>query len=177
MEVSMPTEAKREAVAELQDQLSRHRTLIVSEYRGLTVRELSEIRRGLRRQGVTYRVVKNRLVRIAAQGDLAGALGPLLTGPTAIAFGQDEGATAKAVVDTMRPFRQVRITGAVLGDRAIDAAGVTRLASLPSREVLLAQIAGAFAAPMATMAGLFDAPLRDVAGLVAALADKQSTAA
>ena len=65
----------------------------------------------------------------------------------------------------------------MLGDRAIDADGVTRLASLPSRDTLLSQIAGAFAAPMATTAGLFDAPLRDVAGLVAALADKQAAAA
>ena len=77
----------------------------------------------------------------------------------------------------MRPYKQVRITGALLGDRAIDADGVTRLASLPSREVLLSQLAGAFAAPMATTAGLFDAPLRDVVGLVAALEPEQRAAA
>lgn len=173
----MPTEAKVAAVADLREQLSKSRTLIVSEYRGLTVRELAEIRRSLRKQDVTYRVVKNRLVKIAAADSVGSALEPLLVGPTAIAFGQDEGATAKAVIDTMRPYRTVRITGAVLGDRAIDAAGVTRLASLPSRETLLSQLAGAFAAPLATTAGLFDAPLRDVAGLVQALADKQAAAA
>jgi large subunit ribosomal protein L10 len=173
----MPTEAKRQAVAALREQLAGSRTLIVSEYRGLTVREIAEIRRSLRKQDVTYRVIKNRLLKIAAGDTIAEALNPMLTGPTAIAFGQDEGATAKAVVDTMRPYRQVKITGAVLGDRAIDADGVSRLASLPSRDVLLSQIAGAFAAPMATTAGLFDAPLRDVVGLIAALADKQAAAA
>lgn len=173
----MPTEAKRQAVAELREHLAGSRTLIVSEYRGLTVREIGEIRRSLRKQDVTYRVIKNRLLRIAAGETLAAALNPLLTGPTAIAFGQDESATAKAVMDTMRPFKQVRITGAVLGDRAIDADAVTRLASLPPRDVLLAQIAGAIAAPMATTAGLFDAPLRDIVGLFAALADKQAAAA
>ena len=172
----MPTEAKQAAVAELQQQLRDNRTLIVSEYRGLTVREIQEIRRSLRKQDVTYRVIKNRLMKIAAADTIGSALDPLLIGPTAIAFGQDEGATAKAVMDTMRPYRQVKITGALLGDRAIDADGVTRLAALPSRDVLLAQIAGAFAAPMATTAGLFDAPLRDVAGLVQALADKQAAA-
>jgi large subunit ribosomal protein L10 len=177
MEGTMPTEAKREAVALLREQLAGSRTLIVSEYRGLTVRELAEIRRSLRKQDVTYRVIKNRLLKIAAGETVAEALNPLLTGPTAIAFGQDEGATAKAVMDTMRPYKTVRITGAVLGDRAIDAGGVIRLASLPSREVLLSQLAGAFAAPMATTAGLFDAPLRDVAGLVAALSDQQAAAA
>jgi large subunit ribosomal protein L10 len=172
----MPTEAKQATVAELREQLSHSRTLIVSEYRGLTVKEIAEIRRSLRKQDVTYRVVKNRLMRIAAADTVGDALDPLLTGPTAIAFGTDEGATAKAVIDTMRPYRQVRITGGILGRRAVDADGITRLASLPSRETLLAQLAGAFAAPLATTAGLFDAPLRDVAGLVSALEAKRAAA-
>ena len=173
----MPTEAKRRTVEELREQLDRSSTLIVSEYRGLTVREIAEIRRSLRKQAVTYRVVKNRLMKIAAADTRGSALDPLLVGPTAIAFGTDEAGTAKAVLEVMRPFKQVRITGGLLGDRAIDASGVTRLATLPGRDVLLSQIAGAFAAPMATTAGLFDAPLRDVAGLVTALADKRSAAA
>lgn len=173
----MPTEAKQQAVAELREQLAGSRTLIVSEYRGLTVREIAEIRRSLRKQDVAYRVVKNRLMKIAAADTLGSALDPLLNGPTAIAFGNDESATAKAVIDTMRPYKQVKITGALLGDRAIDAGEVSRLASLPSRDILLSQLAGAFAAPLATTAGLFDAPLRDIAGLVAALADKQAAAA
>ena len=117
----MPTEAKEAAVAELRQQLQANRTLIVSEYRGLTVREIQEIRRSLRKQDVTYRVIKNRLMKIAAADTVGSALDPLLSGPTAIAFGNDEGATAKAVIDTMRPYRTVKITGALLGDRAIDA--------------------------------------------------------
>ena len=173
----MPTEAKLAAVAELRQQLQANPTLIVSEYRGLTVREIQEIRRSLRKRDVTYRVIKNRLMKIAAADTVGSALDALLTGPTAIAFGNDAGATAKAVVDTMRPYRQVRITGALLGDRTIDADSVTRLASLPNRATLLSQIAGAFAAPMATTAGLFDAPLRDVVGLVAALEASQAAAA
>jgi large subunit ribosomal protein L10 len=176
MEGTMPTEAKREAVAELREQLAGSRTLIVSEYRGLTVREIGEIRRSLRKQAVSYRVVKNRLMKIAASEAARSALEGLLVGPTAIAFGQDEGATAKAVIDTMRPYKTVKITGALLGDRAIDADGVTRLAALPSRDTLLSQIAGAFSAPLATTAGLFDAPLRDVVGLVAALHDQRAAA-
>ncbi len=173
----MPTEAKRRVVDELREQLSRSSTLIVSEYRGLTVRDIAEIRRSLRKQAVTYRVVKNRLLKIAASDTRGSALDALLVGPTAIAFGTDESATAKAVIDAMRPYKQVRITGGVLGDRGIDADGVTRLATLPPRDVLLAQVAGAIAAPLATTAGLFDAPLRDMAGLVAALADRRAAAA
>jgi large subunit ribosomal protein L10 len=174
----MPTEAKRETIAELRAQLDASRTVIVSEYRGLKVKEIGEIRRALRKQNVSYRVVKNRLMRIAAQDTAAAdALSPLLVGPTAIAFGTDEAATAKAVLDATRPYRIVKITGGVLGSRTIDADGVTRLASLPSREVLLAEALGAIVAPLSTMAGLFDAPLRDVAGLVQALADKRGEAA
>src|SRR5215210_4105507 len=155
----MPTEAKQAAVADLREQLTNSRTLIVSEYRGLTVKEIGEIRRSLRKQDVTYKVVKNRLMRIAA-GDTAGtALDSLLVGPTAIAFGTEEGATAKAVIDAVRPYKQVRITGGLLGQRAIDADGVVRLAALPPRETLLSEVAGAIASPMATVAGLFDAPL------------------
>jgi large subunit ribosomal protein L10 len=173
----MPTEAKRETVAQLREEISRSRTMIVSEYRGLTVKEIGEIRRALRKQDVSYRVVKNRLMRIAAQDTLGEALDALLTGPTAIAFGNDEAATAKAVIDATRPYRVVRITGGLLGTRAIDSDSVTRLAALPSRETLLSQIAGGFAAPLATMAGLLDAPLRDVAGLAQALADQKAAAA
>lgn len=172
----MPTEAKRRTVDELREQLGRSPTLIVSEYRGLTVKEIAEIRRSLRKQDVTYRVVKNRLMKIAASDTRGGALDALLVGPTAIAFGSDEARTAKAVLDVTRPFKQVRITGGILGDRTIDADGVSRLAALPAREVLLAQIAGAIASPLASMAGLYDAPLRDVAGLVTALADKRAAA-
>jgi large subunit ribosomal protein L10 len=172
----MPTEAKREIVAALQQELASHRTLIVSEYRGLTVKELSEIRRALRKQGVSYRVVNNRLMRIAAGADADG-LRSLLSGPTAIAFGNDEGQTAKAVIDAVRPYRQVKILGGVLDRRAISADGVIALATMPSREVLLGHVAGAIAAPLAITAGLFDAPLREVAGLVSALADKRAAAA
>ena len=97
--------------------------MIVSEYRGLKVKEITEIRRALRKQNVTYRVVKNRLMRIAAKDNAAAdALSPLLMGPSAIAFGTDESATAKAVIDATRPYKRiVRITGGVLGSRAIDA--------------------------------------------------------
>ena len=175
----MPTEAKRETVEDLRAQLDASRTMITSEYRGLKVKEISEIRRALRKQDVSYRVVKNRLMRIAAQENAsAAALAPLLVGPTAIAFGTDESATARAVLDAVRPYaRIVKITGGVLGSTAINAEGVTRLATLPSREVLLAEALGAITGPLSMTAGLFDAPGRDVVGLVQALIDKRGEAA
>jgi len=171
----MPTEAKRETVADLREELARARTMIVSEYRGLKVKEIAEIRRALRKQDVTYRVVKNRLLRIAADESVGAALGPLLIGPTAIAFGNDETRTAKAVIDATRPYsRIVRITGGVLGDRAIGADDVTRLAALPSREVLLARLAGGMQAPMSSLASLFAAPLGNLAYALQQVAEQKA---
>ena len=122
----MPTEAKRGDVAELREEIANARTMIVSEYRGLTVKEIAEIRRALRKQDVTYHVVKNRLMRIAAEDAVGEALSPLLVGPTAIAFGTDEAGTAKAVLDATRPYNDREDHGRCPGRRAIDADGVTR---------------------------------------------------
>jgi large subunit ribosomal protein L10 len=173
----MPTEAKRETVAELREALASSRTLIVSEYRGLSVKELAEIRRALRKQDVTYRIVKNRLMRIAAQDTVGEALGPLLVGPTAIAFGEDESTTAKAVLDATRPYKIVTITGAVLGNRSISADAVRTLASLPSREVLLARLAGGMQAPMATLAGLLSANIRNLGYALSQVRDQKAQSA
>lgn len=172
----MPTESKERTVAQLREQLAGSRTLIVSEYRGLTVGEIGEIRRSLRKRDVSYRVVKNRLMRIAAADSVGEALSPLLTGPTAIAFGDDEVATAKAVIETIRPYKVVRITGGVLGDHAIDADAVSRLATLPGREVLQAQLAGAMQSPIATLGGLLGASLRNLGFALAQVRDQKAQA-
>jgi large subunit ribosomal protein L10 len=173
----LPTEAKRETVAELREELAKARTMIVSEYRGLSVKEIAEIRRALSKQDVTYRVVKNRLMRIAAEDSVGEALSPMLTGPTAIAFGTDEAGTARAVLDATRPYNKiVRITGAILGDKAIDGDAVARLAALPTREVLLARLAGGMQAPVGTLAGLFAAPLRNLGYALAQVAEQKRQA-
>ena len=172
----MPTEAKRETVAELREALASSRTLIVSEYRGLTVKELAEIRRALRKQDVSYRIVKNRLMRIAAQDTVGEALSPLLVGPTAIAFGNEESATAKAVLDATRAFKLVTVTGGVLGSRAINADGVKTLANLPPRDVLLGKLAGGMQAPVATLAGLLVANIRNLGSALAQVRDQKAAA-
>ena len=172
----MPTEAKRETVAKLREELLRASMYVVSEYRGLTVSELAEIRRALGKQDISYRVVKNRLMRIAAADTHAEALSSLLTGPTAIAFGTDEVATAKAVLDATRPYKLVKVKGAVLGNRAIDGDAVARLAALPPKEVLQARLAGAMQAPIATLGGLFSANLRNLAYALQQLAERKAGA-
>lgn len=173
----MPTEAKRATVAELTEAFSASRGAIVSEYRGLSVSDLSRIRRELREKGVTYTVVKNRLAKIAAESAGRPDIVPLLSGPTAVTLGgSDESALAKATLDALRPFRTIVVRGGAISGATIDADGVTRLATLPPREVLLAQLAGGFASPLSTMAGLFAAPLRNLGYALSQLRDQREAA-
>ncbi len=173
----MPTEAKRAAVTELVETFSAAPSAVVASHSGLSVAELGRIRAELRGKGIAYRVVKNRLGRIAAEQAGRPELSSLLRGPSAVATGgTDEVALARGVVDALRPFRDVEIRGGTIGGTAIDAAAVTRLASLPPREVLLAQLAGGMASPLGTMAGLLAAPLRNLGYALTQLRDQREAA-
>jgi large subunit ribosomal protein L10 len=159
----MPNTKKQEQVAELTELLSGSSSAIVSDYRGLTVTEIAAVRRSLREQGISYRVIKNRLGRIAADQAGLTELSPLLEGPSALAIGKvDEVILAKTFLDATRPFRTVTVRGGVLRGRHIESAAVDRLAALPSREVLLGQLAGGMVAPLSGMASLLSAPLRNL---------------
>jgi large subunit ribosomal protein L10 len=173
----MPTDAKRATVERLTALLADSSSSIVSDYRGLTVAEVGAVRRSLRDQGVRYHVVKNRLAKIAADQAGVAELGPMLEGPTAIAVGlDDEAKLAKAFLDAIRPYKVVVVRGGVIRGRRIEAGDVARLAELPSREVLLAQLAGAMASPLSTMAGLLSAPIRNLGGGLAQLAEQKGGA-
>lgn len=173
----MPNEAKRATVAELVQAFAATDRAIVADYRGLSVAELGSVRRSLREKGISYRIVKNRLARIAAEQAGRGELSELLDGPSAIALGgEDEVSLAKGLLDALRPFRAIEIRGAVMAGNRIDGAGLGRLATLPSRDEMLAGIAGGFAAPLAMTAGLFDSALREMAGLLEALAEQKAAA-
>jgi large subunit ribosomal protein L10 len=173
----MPTEAKKATVAALREEISAANATIVADYRGLTVADISAVRRALRGDGIKYRVVKNRLAKIAAQEAGNTELAALLEGPSALAMGGgDEVALAKSFLDAIRPYRTVVIRGAILGGQRVDADGVTRLATLPSREVLLGQLAGGMVAPIASMASLFAAPLRNLGYALAQVAERKATA-
>jgi large subunit ribosomal protein L10 len=173
----MPTAAKRAMVESLAAAFAQSTASIVIDYRGLTVADFAVIRRALRSQGITYRVVKNRLAKIAAEHSGTDELSSLLKGPSAIALtGGDEAAAARAVLDVLRPYRTVKIRGAVLGRRAVEADAVGRLATLPPRQVLLGQLAGVMASPLTTMAGLFAAPLRNLGYALQQVAERKAAA-
>jgi large subunit ribosomal protein L10 len=171
----MPSEAKKATVAQLKEALSEGGPTIVADYRGLTVADISAVRRALRAEGIRYTVVKNRLARIAAGEAGRDELVNLLDGPTALAMGAtDEVTLARTFMDAVRPYKTVVVRGAVIGNRSIDAAQVNTLASLPSREVLLAQLAAGMASPLATMASLLAAPLRNLGYAMAQLHEQKS---
>ncbi len=170
----MPTEAKRATVAQLVEEFSKSRSAVVSDYRGLKVSDLRKVRRELREKGITFRVVKNRLARIAADQAGRSEIAPLLIGPSAIALGgKDETALARALLDALRPYRNIAVRGGLVGSRRVDTEGVVRLAALPGRDVLLAQVAGSIASPLTSMASLLSAPLRNLAYAMAQLRDQR----
>ena len=171
----MPTDAKRQAIAELTELLRSSSALAVADYRGLTVSEMQSVRRSLRANGVQLHVAKNRLLKIAAAEAGRAELTELLNGPTALASSSgDETALAKALQDALRPYAKVvSLRGGLLGGVAVDAAAYQRLASLPSRDVLLGRLVGAMASPMTGMAGVLAANLRNLAGVLSAIADQK----
>ena len=170
----MPTDAKRQAVRQLVDMLRDSSALAVADYRGLTVSEMHTVRRTLRANGVSFKVAKNRLLRIAADEAGLEELKPLLSGPTAIAIGRgDEVGLARALQDAFRPYKVVTLRGGLLAGQPVSAGDLQRLASLPGREVLLARLVGGMAAPLAGMAGVLGANLRNLVGVLNAVAEQK----
>jgi large subunit ribosomal protein L10 len=162
------------SVAEIADEFRGSSASVVTEYRGLTVAQLTLLRRTLG-AGVTYRVAKNTLVKRAAQDAGVDGLDALLTGPTAIAFVTGEPVdAARALRDFSRTNQGLVIKGGFMDGNALSVEEVNRIADLESREVLLAKLAGAMKGNLSKAAGLFAAPASQVARLAQALADKRA---
>ena len=164
----MQRSEKERLVAELTERLRGTETLIVADYRGLTVTELDALRGKLLEQGARFSVVKNTLTKRAAEAAGIDALLTLLDGPTAIAFldsGGDPVAVAKALDDAARTEVLV-IRGGLLEGAEIGADDVKQLAKLPPPDVLRAQLVGALAGSLTTVVGLFAAPMRELVGVI-----------
>ncbi|MBV9413123.1 MAG: 50S ribosomal protein L10 [Acidimicrobiia bacterium] len=169
-----PRPEKVAVVAEVREKLSSSSGAILTEYRGLNVSELADLRRSLRAAGGQYKIYKNTLVRFAVRELGLEELEEMLLGPTAIAFVDgDAAAVAKSLRDFARGNPNLVIKGGVLGESILSAKDASALAELPSKEQLLAQLAGAMAAPLQNMAGLLQALPQNVAYALRALADQQ----
>ena len=172
-----PRPEKVAVVAEVRERLDTAAGAILTEYRGLKVAELATLRRSLRAAGGEYKVYKNTLVRFAVRDLGLDELEEMLTGPTAIAFVDgDPAAVAKALRDFARTNPALVVKGGLLGGNVLDAGRAGALAELPSREVLLARLAGGLAAPLQQMAGLLQALPRNLAYGLKALVDKGGAA-
>jgi large subunit ribosomal protein L10 len=168
---------KATAVAELTDRFRESSATLLTEYRGLTVAQLKELRRSLGRE-TTYSVAKNTLAKRAASEAGINGLDALFTGPTALAFiSGDPVEAAKGLRDFAKAHPLLVIKGGVFEGNAISADEIRKLADLESREVLLAKLAGAMKANLSKAAATFQAPLTQLARLAQALHDKQSAGA
>ena len=165
----MPNAEKTTAVAEISEQFSSSSAAVITEYRGLTVKQVTDLRRALGRD-TTYAVVKNTLTKLAAAEAGVAIDESLLTGPTAIAFVKgDPVEAAKGLRDFAKANPLLIVKGGVLDGKSLSAAEVAKIADLESREVLLAKLAGALKALPTRAAGLFQAPLSQMARLAKAL--------
>jgi large subunit ribosomal protein L10 len=160
---------KQRVVTELTDRIQSTPTLIVADYRGLTMPQIDDLRTELLKHGARFTVVKNTLTRRAAEAAGAEALLALLEGPTAIAFLEADGdpvAVAKAIGAAARETRVLEVRGGVLEGRPITAADIENLAKLPPLEQLRGQVLGGITAPLYAVVGLFAAPLQNLVGLI-----------
>ncbi|KBZ68560.1 50S ribosomal protein L10 [Mycobacterium colombiense] len=165
---------KATAVADIAEQFKESTATLITEYRGLTVANLAELRRSLN-GSATYSVAKNTLVKRAASEAGVEGLDELFAGPTAIAFVTGEAVdAAKAIKTFAKEHKALVIKGGYMDGRALTVAEVERIADLESREVLLAKLAGAMKGNLAKAAGLFNAPASQVARLAAALQEKKA---
>jgi large subunit ribosomal protein L10 len=165
----MKKEQKEQVVDELTARLKAADTLLVADYRGLTMPQIDALRTRLLESGARFTVVKNTLTRRAAEAAGADGLLTMLDGPSAIAFLEADGnmvAAAKALADSARETQVLEIRGGVLQGRAMSAEEVATLATLPPEDVLRGQVLGAIIAPLTALVGLLNAPLQNLVGLI-----------
>ena len=159
----MPTQEKVESVEALKQRLGTAKTAVLTEYRGLSVQQMSELRKQLKGAAAEYKVLKNRLARLAVKGSSLDALGTHFKGPTGLVFTkQDPVAVAKALQAFVRTNPQLQIKLGLVEGKVLQPGELKALADLPSKEQLRSQIVGAVQGPMAQLVSLLQAPLREL---------------
>ena len=166
--------AQKEAVVdELGQIFSDSGAVVVCHYAGLSVAEMSDYRAKMREAGASVRVAKNRLAKIALEGTPSEGLKDILTGQTVLGYAEDPVAPAKVTQEFSKGNEKLVVIGGAMGETVLDADGVKALAAMPSREEVIASIAGCIGAPAANLAGAITAPASNIAGAIASIADKE----
>ncbi|MBB5691878.1 50S ribosomal protein L10 [Roseomonas alkaliterrae] len=168
---------KREFVASLAAVFAETSFVLVAQNKGLTVADVSDLRRRMRAAGATYKVAKNRLATLALEGTRFDGVKPLLKGPTALAWSKDPVAVAKTAVEFAKTNDKFVVLGGALGTQTLNAEGVKALAELPSLETLRAQLVGLIQTPATRIAGVLQAPGGQVARVLSAYAKKDEAQA
>lgn len=169
----MPTATKAATIEQTKAKYDRSVGVIFTEYRGLKVKELQNLRRSLRDKGGEIQVVKNTLFRIAAGDDVAMIPEELSSGPTAVAFlYENETECAKALFDFEKTNKNLVIKGGLIGGKAFDSKQIESFSKLPPRDVLIAQVIGTIAAPLSNLVGVIEALYADPIRVIGAVADK-----
>jgi large subunit ribosomal protein L10 len=168
---------KREFVAELSTVFADTSMVVVTRNEGMTVADVTDLRRRMRAAGASFKVAKNRLALLALDGTRFDGLKPLMKGPTAISWSADPVAVAKAAVDFAKTNEKFVLIGGALGTQLLDVAGVKALAELPSLDALRAKLLGLLAAPATRIAGVLQAPAGQLARVFAAYADASKSEA
>jgi large subunit ribosomal protein L10 len=173
----MPTSEKEELVVEIKARLNDAGALLLVDYRGLTVKEMQELRNQLRAAGSELKVYKNSLADIAIRELALPSLDAYLAGPTAIIFtGEDPVAPAKALTTFAKTHKALELKGGLVENQVIDAEGVKAIATLPSREELIAKLLGTMLNPIVGFARVLNGPVEAFARTVAAVADQKAAA-
>jgi large subunit ribosomal protein L10 len=165
---------KKEAVASLNEVFRKTSVVVVAHYSGLTVAQMQNLRRQMRQAGASVQVAKNRLARIALEGTDVASIGPLMKGPTLIAYSDDPVAAPKAAVAFARDNDKLVILGGAMGATALNTEGVRSLATLPSLDELRAKLVGLIQAPATKIAQLTTAPAAKLARVFGAYANRDA---
>ena len=156
-------ELKKATVAQIKEKLTTAQSVVLVDYRGLNVAEVTELRKQFRAAGVEYAVLKNSLVGIAAKEVGIEGLDSILEGPTAVAFSMDDPASAaKIISEFAKKTKKTEVKAGLLGTEVLDVKGVQALADLPPKEVLIARIMGSLNAPITNFVGVLSATLRSL---------------
>lgn len=165
---------KEKVVEELGQIFESSGVVVVAHYAGLTVAEMQDLRGRMRAVGGSVRVAKNKLAKIALQGKPCASIGKLLTGMTVLAYSEDPVAAAKVVEDFVKTNKKLEILGGAMGSAALTPDGVKAVASMPSREELIAQVVACIGAPAANLAGAIGAPGSNIAGILSTLEEREA---
>lgn len=167
--------AQKEAVIEELGQIfTDSGAVVVCHYTGLSVAEMQDYRAQMREVGASVRVAKNRLAKIALEGKPCEGISDLLTGQTVIGYAEDPVSAAKVTEAYSKGNEKLVILGGAMGDTVLDRAGVADLSKMPSREEIIASIAGCIGAPAANIASAIGAPASNIAGVLSTLEDRES---